>query len=745
MAIEIKGRVNDFTTREPLESAIVAAENKCAITNEKGEFIIETTKASGALTVSYLGYKDLVVHYKNQEFLNIFLEPSVAELTEIVVQGFENRRRLVETAGGISTLSSADIQRFDNSSIMPALNLVPGVRMESQGPGGSARLSIRGSLLRSPWGIRGVKAYWNDIPLSDAGGNMPYDILEPSILGNIEILKGPAGSIYGAGTGGVIIFNTAKAPPKGTSIEGLGMVGSFGMSRFGSIFRSGTENANISISYIDQSFDGFREQNSTYRKVLNVNGSFWLNEKSSIFFNAYNVRREFQLAGALTQEEYEENPQQALPFAKDGDTRLTSEATNVSVSHEYRFTENFSNTTSIYGTIYNLDHPWGTNQFFNGYTRGGTQGYGARSRFTYAPKIGNLKPRLVAGTEYQNDLNIGKTYTNNLGRPGRLTEDLDVQTTSWLLFGQAEIDLPKNFIFTAGLSYNNLVYNVSDFLNPDSINQSGRVDFGPKAAPRVALVKMINSNVSVHGSISYGFSPPTRNEINVQGQINHGLLAERGMNYEVGSRGRVLKRRLSYDLTAYTMRLNNLIIGQTNIAGNTIYENAGTADQKGIEASLSYNLVSSDTAFIQLVRPFLNYTFNEYRFQEYRVSNQRTGTVQEFSGNFIPGISPHVAVVGADVVTKPGIYLYLTYSFFDKRYVNNANDSRIADYHLLSARTGFKRSLGKHFEGEIYAGADNILDQKYVSFLAINAAGGRYYQPGLPRNYYSGISLKYKL
>ena len=45
--------------------------------------------------------------------------------------------------------------------------------MEERSPG-SYRLSIRGSLLRSPFGVRNVKLYLDDFIFTDAGGNLVY-------------------------------------------------------------------------------------------------------------------------------------------------------------------------------------------------------------------------------------------------------------------------------------------------------------------------------------------------------------------------------------------------------------------------------------------------------------------------------------------------------------------------------------------------------------------------------------------
>src|SRR6478672_5775329 len=130
---------------------------------------------------------------------------SIQPLREVIIKAYENNRKLIDVAGAISVVAKSDLNRFSNSSILPALNNNPGVRMEERSPG-SYRLNIRGSSLRSPFGVRNVKVYYNDIPYTDPGGNTYLNQLGYYNFNNLEIIKGPGSSIYGAGTGGVILI-----------------------------------------------------------------------------------------------------------------------------------------------------------------------------------------------------------------------------------------------------------------------------------------------------------------------------------------------------------------------------------------------------------------------------------------------------------------------------------------------------------------------------------------------------------
>src|SRR5687768_609466 len=150
-------------------------------------------------------------------------------LNEIVIEAYETNRQLNEVPASIGILQKTELERFNNTSVLPAVNIVPGVRMEERSPG-SYRFSIRGSSLRSPFGVRNVKAYWNGLPFTDGGGNTYLNLLDFSSIGSLEIIKGPGGSLYGAGTGGVMLLKSPS--PLENRVELSAIVGSYGLQRY---------------------------------------------------------------------------------------------------------------------------------------------------------------------------------------------------------------------------------------------------------------------------------------------------------------------------------------------------------------------------------------------------------------------------------------------------------------------------------------------------------------------------------
>ena len=99
---------------------------------------------------------------------------SLHKLNEVTVRGYLSDQPILNVPASVNVLGGEQLAVQPDISLVSALNTVPGVRMEERSPG-SYRLSIRGSLLRSPFGIRDVKIYYDEIPLTDAGGNTYFE------------------------------------------------------------------------------------------------------------------------------------------------------------------------------------------------------------------------------------------------------------------------------------------------------------------------------------------------------------------------------------------------------------------------------------------------------------------------------------------------------------------------------------------------------------------------------------------
>ncbi len=89
---QIQGIVLDSKTKQPLPFAsIVTNSNFGTLTDVDGKFHIQTKFSFQQITISYVGYKSIIVPVaKNNEFINVKLETSVEKLKEVIITAKEN-------------------------------------------------------------------------------------------------------------------------------------------------------------------------------------------------------------------------------------------------------------------------------------------------------------------------------------------------------------------------------------------------------------------------------------------------------------------------------------------------------------------------------------------------------------------------------------------------------------------------------------------------------------------------------
>lgn len=647
-------------------------------------------------------------------------------LNEVIVAAYQHERALLEVPVSVGLINESVFERFNNATLLPAINTLPGVRMEERSPG-SYRLSIRGSTLRSPFGMRNVKIYWNKLPMTDPGGNTYLNLLDFGSIQNAEVIKGPGGSLYGAGTGGVILMQSEVAGEKGAALRYSATGGSFGSLRYTLESQSIQEASEIALRYAHFQSDGYRDQTRMTRDVMHAVGRFRPGAGREIEMNLFYADLMYQTPGGLTESEFKANPKQARPPAGPSPGAVEQQAAvfnktfYAGFSQEYRWSPQWSNTTGVYGTFSQFD-----NSAIRNYERRSEMSFGGRTNTEFAFSKGKVD----FGGEYQHGFSPISVYDNNLGQSGLIQNNDEVVSTSALAFAQIEFFLPHEFFLTLGGSMN--FVNVR-YQRLSDVPLFGRdKNFDPVFSPRIALLKKINDDIAAHASISKGFSPPTVAELFPStATFNDAINPEEGTNFEAGLRGTLFSRALQFDLVVYDFQLDETIVVRRTADDADYFVNAGRTDQRGLELSVSWNS-RQDRRLINVV-PWLSYSLNHYKFADY------VQDVNDYSGNKLTGVAPHIIVAGIDVVAQNGLYANLSYTFTDSIPLNDANTAFADPYSLLTAKVGYNFRVTENYPLNIFAGVDNILDESYSLGHDLNAFGGRFYNPAMPLNFYAGI------
>ncbi|HTN06330.1 TonB-dependent receptor [Agriterribacter sp.] len=658
-------------------------------------------------------------------------------MTEVVIKGFESDRRLLETPVSAGIVSRSDMQRFSTASLVPAINMVPGVRMEERSPG-SYRLSIRGSLLRSPFGVRNIKVYWNDIPFTDAGGNTYFNLADQHSIAQIEVLKGPGGSMYGANTGGVIILHPDEPPFLQENISAEHHFraqvtgGSYGL--LGENVQWKYQDKNISSSFTQSHLqsNGYRENTRLRRDVIQWNGYARVSGKDKLDWILMYADMYYQTPGGLNLQQMQENPRQArpgtatAPGAVEQKAAIYNKTPFAGISNRHQFNKNWSNITSVMLAYTDFKNPFITN--FE--TRKETN-LGLRTKMVYHTAAGKHDLKFTAGMEWLYNYSAINNYGNRRGKADTIQFKDKIRARQTSPFIQGEWMVGKKFQLQAGIGSNFFIYRYQRLTDTDDSKKKKKLD--EQLLPRLAGLYRISENISVYASAGKGFSPPSIAEVRPsEGSFYSNLQPEYGWNREIGIRGRALANRLQFDISAYRFRLHDAIVRRINDVGAEYFVNAGGTNQKGIETFAEYALVRYSAAFIKSAKLRASITLNDFSFTDYMVDNK------DYSGNDLTGVAKTIWWGGFDITTRWGLYVNASLTCTSKLPLNDGSTFYAPSYDILLGRLGWKKQFNA-FSVEFFTGADNALNQLYSLGNDINAFGNRYYNPAPKRNYYGGL------
>jgi iron complex outermembrane recepter protein len=351
---QVRGRVSDAVTGIPLPSVSVRYRTTGTATDAKGIFQLANVSQGDTIQFSCVGYDQLVVIIgKEKTGLNIALVPNSAQLNEVTVTALQSERRLLEVAGAVALLTPRELQRDNDAIIAPALNRVPGVFMSS-GTLSTNRLTIRGIGSRSLFSTNKVRAYFNDIPLTTGDGETTIEDIDLSLIGRVEVIKGPSSSVYGAGLGGTVVLTGQRAKYGQTSASSELMLGSYGLRRFVSRVAAGSDRANVSIVHSRQLADGYRENNQYDRQSLAILGQFQAGERTNISVLANHIALKAFIPSSIDSASFFQNPRSAAPtwLQLRGYENSRKLMLGTSVQHEFSDRWQYSGPDALGGRIF---------------------------------------------------------------------------------------------------------------------------------------------------------------------------------------------------------------------------------------------------------------------------------------------------------------------------------------------------------------------------------------------------------
>ena len=612
-------------------------------------------------------------------------------------------------------------ERLSDPTLETALRALPGLFVaDRENPSLGERLVVRGQGYRSPFGVRGVQVVLDGVPLTLADGQATLGIVDPALVRRAELVRGPAGALWGNGSGGVLFLSTIPeadgAGASGASATAAG--GGWGELRAvaeaaGPVGPRHPQRPRAGAAVSHARRDGYRAHSASEvtRARVWADQTFGRGPRALALrlVGALEDAPTLQHPGALTAEQLAADRRQAdarFVAAEAGKAvrQAQGAARLVAPSRHGAF------RATVYGLARDLDNPLPFGYISLDRAAGG-------ARLSAEHERGPLALALGADASVQRDRR--RRSPNEGGRPaGAPTLDQLETVASGALFARARWALSPRVAASAALRADRVRFTAADRRLDDG-DQSGARTLGA-LSPQLGLTVRARGAL-VFASVSTGFETPTTTELvnrpDGGGGFNPELRPQRALGVEVGARG--LAGRLRYDVAAYAMAVRDGLAPSEGPTGQTFFANRTRTAHRGVEAAVEWR----PSAAVALSAT--------YAWARLRVAEG------ELAGAALPGVPEHRAVVGARL--GRGLFVAPELAARSALWADDANTARADAAVTLDVTVGHEGLRAGRGRLLPFARLANAFGAEAVGSVAINAFGGRFFEPAAGRAVTVGV------
>ncbi|WP_457621158.1 TonB-dependent receptor [Persephonella sp.] len=685
------------------------------------------------------------------------------EKTQITATRVE--RAELDIPAGIETVTKEEIEMERQYNISEVLESLPGVQATTKNGGYDVRLIIRGGGLKAPYAVREINILLDGVPITDPDGLSRLDFIDPQLLEQIDIVKGPNSTLYGANSaGGVVNFITIN-PFKFQGFKVRAGYGNYGTYMYRLLYGGNDGKGlfyNTSVSY--RKSDSWREWNRFESFQTTTKLGWLIDDSSSLETTISFTKSDLQLPGSLDKEEFEEDPTQqtSSPWRKSGRYSRIFFWSN-------KYTNEISENLTLKGTVY-LQRWTHYHPVFGRVNDGGSYVGGIDAQIELKHKLFGKDSLLITGIQGRYDHYNSKRYTYQLCKLINgdidycsnatadnqieyvLTDNRDLlyddqknRNYSLGIFAQETIKPSKKTIVDLGIRVDTVKFDIEkvSYFDLEYVYNRTYRYYGPYyikyttpvyenasktwnyISPRVGVVYKWTPDLSTYATISTGFQTPQDSEL----LVNPDLDASNTVNYEAGLKA--AGDRFYLSSAVYFMVTENEIVRTYTAEGDRLYLNAGKTHKKGFELDAKFKVLRG--VFIGG-----SYTYYDFKYDTF-VYTDDDGVVHDYSGNkmhYIPDYMYSLYTVGK---LPAGFKFKLEVNTWGSYYADDANTEKYDDYkNITNLMIGYEK--GEKFE--ISLDVRNLFDKKYASQYLKTDWGYNIY-PAPPRTYMLRASYKF--
>jgi len=640
------------------------------------------------------------------------LSSNAVRLEPIVVTASRTEKSLSDVPASMSVITKEDIENSNVRIVPDALKNLEGIyAYDSSGVGAAGTVNMRGF-------YGGMSSYQlvliDGVPQNKGKDKLvDWDLIPVNNIERIEILRGPASSLYGdnamSGVINIITKKPSDAPHAGAS------------------FSYGTYNTQNYTSYLSGTFDrlgyylgvssrltsGFREHGNYENVQVYGKTNYSINDAHELKFSFdYSGKTQGAFPWSLSEAQIAQNRRQARP-GTENDSAGTNKF-NTDLTHHW----NIGTSSYLETTFYYLHEDM--NSF---YTSGAMQTttreqienentYGLPIRLKTISEIIGMSHLFVIGV----DLEIDDFGYNEYGAPfqnrGALTNSYDVSRNRVGPYVQDEIKIIDTLKAVFGVRYDWVKFNFDDKRVMSNSNDTTM----SKVTPNCGIVFTYQEESELYGNFGQAFRTPTIGQMFTYGSsANTDLLPEEATNYEVGVRHR-FNDRLKATASVYWMNINNEIWYDN---ASRKYQNYGKTSHSGMESSIEFKVVKWATTFG-------NYTY-------VKAINENG----DFEDKFLTNVPINKGSVGVNICTDFGFKTYIASTWVGTAFIDSANNDKLGHYNTVDMKISYKYKWLEAFFS-VY----NMLDKGYNS-SGYKSGKTNYFTPEPGRTFAFGVAADF--
>jgi outer membrane receptor protein involved in Fe transport len=594
--------------------------------------------------------------------------------------------------------------------------------------------------IRQPMSTASVFLYLEDgIPIRTTGVYNHNALLEMNATAarQIEIIRGPASSLYGAeAIGGAVNVITQAPPPtpKGyVSIQG----NNNGYKRADAQIGATTGKWGIIASgYYANRTNGPIQHSDFHKTAATLRADYHASDRLSWSTSLTYVNYYSDMYGSLDSAHFAQrnyNTPYSFTYRKvaalrirsqlnyqwkgGGETQLTLAYRNNSIGQNpsYYISNSASDPLLANGQV-------NTNAFHSWLAVAQHQ-----QRFSWlgSKLIAGLSADISPSSYVANYIRIQRDAKGNYGSYTKTDSVLSNYSTginnlaSYLNY---EISPVKGLRLVAAARYDFFHYNFRNYLPPSASTgaTNTRNDFN-RVTPKLGVTYNYKG-VGFYANYSQGYVPPQVTDLYNGVKVPY-LQPQTFFNYEAGGWLSLWKNKLYADWSLYQLDGTNQIISVRQNDGSFINQNAGKTRHRGIEYGLTLRpdeewtlRISgtwSDHVFIVQYENNKNYSGNQMAAAPRFIANTELTWRPSFLKNFRLGVE---------------------WQHLGKYWMDNANTKQYKGFDIVNFRTGYQRG-----QWELWVNALNAFN-KYYAALATRSTYGYSYNLGDPAEVTIGLS-----